>query len=496
MDSSSYKKTMRQLASILNENQVQMLLELHNNWQLDKFFDLIQNRPGIVDIFHTQKSLEEPVAPYLTELEIRQQLLDRVTRIAHQVDQDIHMALFAVLMVAPVNNLQSKIEMLEISFRDNNRTAVETMLTQWREISFAGIQAFVNKESRRSESTRTDNDPQASPVQKRPKKRRRLSQQGLLSNPRDTPASSCTSKTLDLPSSKPQAQGLTNGPKLESKSDAERATWAEKICKQRDGGICYFTGMPNPVAAHIFPLVGSSLFSITAMVEIFWGTASADRLSALINRDQNISESPQNLVSLNRQLHWWFNNGRMALKPLRKMEGGSVTVQLHWLEPSRWNPDMTIRNACFLELMGRVGHFPKWNGAHRSCGVSLETGHTFAFWNSVDQSYLPNFDLLQLSWDLRRVATVCGAYREPEDETCDDGEEYYDHVEGHHDDEGYDDNEGYYDQDNYDVDVYLDTWEENQHALIHRWMGEIEVESGTQEEETAFNTTQSNVWGI
>lgn len=177
----------------------------------------------------------------------------------------------------------------------------------------------------------------------------------------------------------------------------------------------------------------------------------------------------------------------MALKPLRTT-GGLTTVQFHWLEPSRSSPDTSIRDVCFEDLIGRVGSFPTSNGAHQFSGVPLSTGHIFTFWDRVDQSWNPNFDLLQLSWDLRRVATICGAYREPEDELPDDEEEYSG------DEEGHDDNEDYDDQGNGNVDAHLDNWEESQHTQIHQWMGEIEVGNGNQGEEKASNYIEINGW--
>ncbi|KAL6838063.1 hypothetical protein V8C40DRAFT_231515 [Trichoderma camerunense] len=477
---SSFERKIRDLAGSLREDQVQRLTKLQDNWQLERFLNAVENCPEILDSVPTRPAPKEPASPYISERGIRQQLLEKITQIAHEVDPsyDIHMALFAVLMVAPVDNLQSKVEMLEMSHRDNNQTAVKTMLTQWREISLAGIQAFANKEVRRSGNAGTGYHYQASPVQEVPTKTRRLSQESLSSSPRGAPVSSLTSKPLDLPSPNPQAQGLAD----------ERAAWAARLCRYRDGEVCCLSVQPNPVMAHIFPLVGSTLSSITAMVDIFWGTDSAARLSALMAGDQNISESPQNLLSLNRQLHWWFNNGRMALRPSWAAEGGPFRMQLHWIEPGRSTPDTSIRGASFDDLLRRVGSFPSWlTNVYRSSGVPLKTGHTFVFWDWIEENYLPNFDLLQLSWDLRRVAAICGAYREPEDELYDDEEEYSG------DDEGHDDNEDCDDNDGVDGDTHLDNWQENQNAIIHQWMGEVEVENGSQGEEKASNDTQSNL---
>lgn len=121
-------------------------MRLEDNWQLERFLYAVENCPDILGPVDARDAPKEPVSPYISERGIRQQLLEKITQIAHEVDPsyDIHMALFAVLMVAPVDNLQSKVEMLEMSHRDNNQTAVKTMLTQWREISLAGIQACMS----------------------------------------------------------------------------------------------------------------------------------------------------------------------------------------------------------------------------------------------------------------------------------------------------------------------------------------------------------------
>ncbi|KAL5092802.1 hypothetical protein Trisim1_000539 [Trichoderma cf. simile WF8] len=387
MYSSTSESNLRELAGSLNEDQVQRLLELQENWQLDKFLYAVKNCPELLDPVPTRIAPKEPVSPYISERRIRQQLLEKITQIAHEVDQsyDIHMALFAVLMVASVDNLQSKVEMLEMSHRDNNQTAVKTMLIQWREISLAGIQAFANKEVRRSGSAGTGYHHQASSVQEVPTKRGvslrkafHLAQEVLPSHRSPQNPSTCYLRAH------------------------KRKAW---LTREQHGlqdsagtGIAKFVALASSQTLPwliFFPLVGSNLSSITAMVDIFWSTDSAARLAALMAGDQNISESPQNLLSLNRQLHWWFNNGRMALKPLWVMEGGTVCVQLHWIEPGRSTPDTSIRGVCFDDLLRRVGSFPSWlTNVYWSSGVPLKTGHTFTFWDWVDESYLPNFDLL------------------------------------------------------------------------------------------------------
>lgn len=70
---------------------------------------------------------------------------------------------------------------------------------------------------------------------------------------------------------------------------------------------------------------------------------------------------------------------------------------------------------------------------------------------------------------------------------------YDDEEEYSGDDEGHDDNEDCDDNDGVDGDAHLDNWQENQNALIHQWMGEVEVKNGNQGEEKASNDTQSNL---
>lgn len=46
--------------------------------------------------------------------------------------------------------------------------------------------------------------------------------------------------------------------------------------------------------------------------------------------------------------------------------------------------------------------------ARRESGLRIETGQTFVL-KTDDPENLPSFELLQLSWDLLRIAAICGA---------------------------------------------------------------------------------------
>ncbi|KAK4147541.1 uncharacterized protein C8A04DRAFT_34236 [Dichotomopilus funicola] len=166
----------------------------------------------------------------------------------------------------------------------------------------------------------------------------------------------------------------------------------EKSVNKRDGGVCVFSGMPDPQAAHIVPFALSSnqaFFSLDNMLTTFWGPNQA-RTWRRTYECIEMAQSPVNGISMNHQIHFWFNTARVALKPLRLDEEG-ITVQWHWLKKSGDDPDTF---------------------APRKSGVRIQTGQTFLFPRS---SAMPSWDQLELQWDLHRVAALCGAADVPED---------------------------------------------------------------------------------
>jgi hypothetical protein len=92
---------------------------------------------------------------------------------------------------------------------------------------------------------------------------------------------------------------------------------------------------------HIFPFAAANdpqtLSRLVGLLRMFWGDDAANQLSTLA-QGRNMTEAPQNLLSLNHQLHAWFDSAKMALKPLRKLDDGSVVVQFHWLRVGKLKP--------------------------------------------------------------------------------------------------------------------------------------------------------------
>lgn len=98
-----------------------------------------------------------------------------------------------------------------------------------------------------------------------------------------------------------------------------------------------------------------------------------------------------------------------ALKPLRQ-EGKQLVVQWHWLKTSPFSPKQAITDSDIMSLSSDL----KWGAAevNRQSGVPLETGQTFTI-EADDPELLPSLELLELQWNLMRIAAMSGAAQAP-----------------------------------------------------------------------------------
>jgi len=124
------------------------------------------------------------------------------------------------------------------------------------------------------------------------------------------------------------------------------------------------------------------------------------------------TEQAQNGISMNHQIHHWFDNARFALKPLRCPDDNSIVVQWHWLKTATLKPwDRAPCHEPTASILERAGLTDKnWGErlAHRESGIPIRTGQIFTI-RAENPEDLPSWDLLELSWNLLRVAAICGA---------------------------------------------------------------------------------------
>lgn len=185
----------------------------------------------------------------------------------------------------------------------------------------------------------------------------------------------------------------------------------------RDGHTCVFSGAPDPEAAHIFPFSTSekkTFGHLNDLLEAFWGPEKALTWRRHFE-DAAITQSAKNGISMNRRIHLWFKDARLAVKPLRQTAQG-IVVQWHWLKRSVLKSNVYIRSD--MDILHQAGVMDqRWGDAlaHRESGVRIQTVQTFFL---PRHEGMPSWDLLEMRWDLVRVAALCGAADVTDDYYC------------------------------------------------------------------------------
>jgi hypothetical protein len=142
MDQSiAVEEAVRNLTSSLNSEQLQNLLDLHKKGNLAELLDLIKKKPLFFDCLVNDQLLEEPVLDYVTDLEARCDIYRGICRVwrRSKATSKLNMALFAIFMVAPINELQSILEGLEESLRNNDPATVQQFFSDCQTIVLTAI---------------------------------------------------------------------------------------------------------------------------------------------------------------------------------------------------------------------------------------------------------------------------------------------------------------------------------------------------------------------
>ncbi|CAJ2504479.1 Uu.00g118730.m01.CDS01 [Anthostomella pinea] len=106
--------------------------------------------------------------------------------------------------------------------------------------------------------------------------------------------------------------------------DAQEESTEAGHCRQRGNNACVITGRSNPEVCHIFP--HSSLNNPTTrrctrealgILGSMYGRESIRRWKeVLLVNEGNITDQPQNMISMCSLLHQWWGEGKFALKPI------------------------------------------------------------------------------------------------------------------------------------------------------------------------------------
>ncbi|KAL2190130.1 hypothetical protein L209DRAFT_750132 [Thermothelomyces heterothallicus CBS 203.75] len=314
----------------------------------------------------------EPVEDYITEMDRRLDLFNEFQVICRRLTRLANATVLALFMVAPISEISNFLEMIL-----RQQAMEQSLMVSGVRITMPdGIRAYLPKGS----SPESLNSPRLSIP---------------IANPSE----------LDVPSP--------------SNIVTRKREFSDQV-KNRDGHACVFSGTSDPEAAHIFPLATSKKRNFLFLKEVltfFWGSEKTTAWRRMFE-DANITQSAKNGISMNHQIHFWFDNARFALKPLRETPEG-VVVQWHWLKRSVLKPLVDIRPDQDILLQAGITD-QNWgdNLAHRKSGVRIRTGQTFLIRADKPEDRL-SWDLLEMQWNLLRVAAISGA--------ADVTDDYYDY---------------------------------------------------------------------
>lgn len=104
-----------------------------------------------------------------------------------------------------------------------------------------------------------------------------------------------------------------------------------------------------------------------------------------------------------------MTNTRWALKPLRKSDNGGVLVQLHWLRPTSLTPlsEIKARDQLAENVLAQAGlsDYKSWGDGEGEWKGTNGKVFELGPWNGVG----PSFEVLEMHWNMMRVAAICGA---------------------------------------------------------------------------------------
>lgn len=178
--------------------------------------------------------------------------------------------------------------------------------------------------------------------------------------------------------------------------------------------MCVITKEPIIEVCHIFPFANKRYPKHAKEILLqgwFFVDESRRQKVVEILYDDNKIDQPDNMITLSLNAHKLWSQSVIAFEPYARSKD-HVVLKVRWLKKrdsdspkySPWAPmDLeTNPNAVLCDHPENIKLFD-----NVSCRPILD-GHEVVI-KSTDQAKCPNWDLLQLQWDMCRMASLCGA---------------------------------------------------------------------------------------
>ncbi|KAK7422545.1 hypothetical protein QQX98_001568 [Neonectria punicea] len=194
-------------------------------------------------------------------------------------------------------------------------------------------------------------------------------------------------------------------------------------------GYCIITGTANPDICHVFPYAAKNAQTIVALqvLQTLWRPGVHERFLRLLMEDENIIDTAQNMVALSPCMHKLWRTAKFGLEPISKIEKG-IRVRFRWLHRT----GLTMKNQVQLDLDPRMvlqtgsnsipaaqnskTFRPVLDGEMIDITAKDKPSDPDGSAPTYDESTVPNWDVFCLQWDLVRIASLCGAGEEVDED--------------------------------------------------------------------------------
>ncbi|KAJ5628859.1 hypothetical protein N7490_011087 [Penicillium lividum] len=215
----------------------------------------------------------------------------------------------------------------------------------------------------------------------------------------------------------------------------ERDKRMKNLAQYRDNFQCVLTQQGNPMleVSHIMPhkMHGSTKEMDWIRLQFFWGTEQVRNLKREILGDNGRMNTEQihNLITFSSTLHKAWDRCLCAFRPVQvNKEETRMDVAFHWL-PLRDDRLRQKDKVLCLENPYSANDLPKWTPGNNNYVYDMGTqrvipsGYIFTVkTDNPKERPLPSFALLQLQWNLHRIAAMQGAAEDEDSDLDSDGD--------------------------------------------------------------------------
>ncbi|KAE8443742.1 hypothetical protein EG329_001422 [Mollisiaceae sp. DMI_Dod_QoI] len=251
---------------------------------------------------------------------------------------------------------------------------------------------------------------------------------GSGSSPASSPLAK-RQKTAGSPASSPLAERQTTTNSPTSSPLLYRSTVATALARERDSRCCVLTRDKAIEVAHIYPFCRLSGLeeNVCGARHIFWDHLrnfwSKEKVATWETKlfpnglSEQGEERVDNLLTLSKVAHVYWNRGAFALKPISLSDDNTILkVQFFW---QKKQPDLQATiSLCTIPLStegldhneGAFDDDDSLNKLNRQDDKRIKSGDIFDLkTDDPIKKPLPNFSLLELQWALTRVVGMVGA---------------------------------------------------------------------------------------